>query len=513
MLRRLDGEGPLHYQVYKALRAEILAGNPPTGARMPSTRMLAAENGISRMTIQIAYEQLVAEGYVIGRHGSGTYVADHATGPSVLVAAPRATPTAVARGAPSITATPQAPSAAPATTRASTSPRLSKLGRRVLEDVTPLLSSRGHGRPRPRYDFRHGLPGLDDFPRAQWRRHLGRQARRTEVVAYDYPPAQGALRLREAIASYLRRSRGLHCTPQQLVIVNGSQQALDLAARVLLDPGAVVVVEEPGYEGARSAFRLIGARTLPVPVDESGMDITRAPAGARRARVAYTTPSHQYPLGAVMSLARRRALLEWAARIDAYVLEDDYDGEFRFGGRPVAPLKVLDESERVLFVGTFSKVMFPALRLGYLVLPPDLVLPFARTKALTDGGTSLLEQEALAAFITSGGFERHVRRARARHAVRRAALLEAIARDLGDRVDVVGTNAGLHVFLRLRGWSPARALALARRAGAAGVGVYPATPYYMAAPREAGLVLGYGGLEPAEIRAGIRTLRAVIDDA
>ncbi len=495
---RLDGEGPLHYQVYKALRSDILAGHPPTGGRMPSTRALATDSRISRMTIQLAYEQLTAEGYVVGRHGSGTFVADHPAG---------ASPSVMRVDALGTDATPIAPCAV--RSRAEP-PRLSRLGRRVLDDVTPLLSSRGHGRARPRYDFRHGLPGMTDFPRARWRRHLARAARRSDVTALDYPPAQGSVALREAIAAYLRRSRGLHCTAEHLVVVNGSQQGLDVAARLLLEPGATALVEDPGYEGARSAFQLAGARTIPVPVDESGLDLSRAPRGSRRARLAYVTPSHQYPLGGVLPLARRLALLDWAARADAYVIEDDYDGEFRFEGRPVAPLKVLDEGERVLFVGTFSKVMFPAVRLGYVVVPPALVRPFARLKALADGGTPTLEQDALAAFIASGGFERHLRRARVRHAERRGALLDALARELDDTVEVVGTNAGLHVYVRLRGWSVARANALAQRAYAAGVGVYPATAYWAESPREAGLVLGYGGLEPAEIRTGIAKLATVM---
>lgn len=494
---RLDGEGALHYQVYKALRAEILAGNPPRGGRLSSTRALALESRISRMTIQTAYEQLLAEGYIVGRHGSGTYVTGHADD--------RVAGLGPATGAPDDTRSPLGTS-----TRPQAAPRLSRLGRRIFDDVTPLLSSHGHTRPRPRYDFRHGLPDVRDFPRAQWRRHLARQARRNDVAAHDYPPAQGSLTLREAIAAYLRRSRGLRCAPEHLVIVNGSQQGLDVAARLLLDPGAAALVEDPGYEGARSAFQLAGARIIPVPVDENGMDLARAPAGARHARLAHVTPSHQYPLGGVMPLARRLALLGWAARHDAYIVEDDYDGEFRFEGHPVAPLKVLDEAERVLFVGTFSKVMFPALRLGYVVVPSALTRAFARIKALTDGGTPVLEQEALATFIAGGAFERHLRRARARHAARRAALLDAFARELGDRVEVVGTNAGLHVFLRLRGWSPARTTALARRAYTAGVGVYPATPYYATAPREGGLVLGYAGLEPAEIRAGVLVLADVL---
>ncbi len=495
-LLRLDGEGALHHQVYKALRAEILAGNPPRGGRLPSTRALAFESGISRMTIQTAYEQLLAEGYAVGRRGSGTYVAgrveDARTG-ARFAGEPHAAPTLA-----------RAPRDAPAT------PRLSRLGRRVFADVTPLLSSRGHGRPRPRYDFRHGLIDTRDFPRAAWRRELARQARRSDAAAYDYPAAQGSPALREAIAAYLRRSRGLHCAPEHLVIVNGSQQALDLTARLLLEAGATALIEDPGYEGARGAFQLAGARIVPVAVDEHGLDLAKVPARARRARVVYVTPSHQYPLGGVMPLARRLALLDWAARQDAYVVEDDYDGEFRFQGHPVAPLKVLDDAARVLFIGTFSKVMFPAIRLGYVVVPPPLVRAFARLKALSDGGTPVLEQEALAAFIAGGAFERHVRRARAQHAARRAALLAALDAETGGRAQVVGTNAGLHVFLRLRGWSSARVGALARRAYAEGVGVYPATPYYAVPPRDGGLVLGYAGLTPAEIRAGARVLRDLL---
>jgi GntR family transcriptional regulator/MocR family aminotransferase len=497
-LLRLDGEGALHYQVYKALRAEILSGNPPRGGRLPSTRALALESGISRMTIQTAYEQLLAEGYAVGRHGSGTYVAGPGEEPAPamrLDAETRALPKLGTRPAPTATAAP---------------PRLSRLGRRVFDDVTPLLSSRGHGRPRPRWDFRHGLIDMRDFPHAAWRRELARQARRREIAAHDYPPAQGSTALREAIAAYLRRSRGLRCSPEHLVIVNGSQQGLDVTARLLLDAGAAALIEDPGYEGARSAFQLVGARVYPVPVDEHGLDPARIPTAARRARLAYVTPSHQYPLGGVMPLARRQALLAWAARHDAYVVEDDYDGEFRFQGHPVAPLKVLDDAARVLFIGTFSKVMFPALRLGYVVVPPTLVRAFARVMARGDGGTPVLEQEALAAFIASGTFERHLRRARAQHAARRAALLAALRDEIGERAEVVGTNAGLHVLLRLRGWSPARVEALARRAYAASVGVYPATPYYAGTPREGSLVLGYAGLTPAEIRAGVRVLRDVL---
>lgn len=480
MLIHLDGNGPLHRQVYTALRERILSGEMAGGLRLASTREMAAEMGLSRTTVQLAYEQLLAEGYVEGRVGSGTYVAAdlHTERPAVVRTA-AAEPTAV---------------------------RLSAEGQRVVEVGRPLLSTRAARRPRPRWDFRHGLPSIADFPLRAWRRHLGRRSRDFTLEGADYAVAQGSPELREAIAGYLRRSRGVDATAEEIVIVGGSQQGLDLAARLLVDEGDAVLMEEPGYEGARSAFQVAGARLVPVPVDEEGLRLESAQANNRRARLVYTTPSHQYPLGAVMTLPRRLALLQWAERAGAYVIEDDYDGEYRLGGRPLAPLRALDRGGRVLYLGTFSKVMFPALRLGYLVLPPNLVEIFARAKSFADGGTAMLEQQTLADFISSGGFERHLRRTRARIRERRAVLLESVARHLGDRVEVVGADAGVHLLLRLHGWSIARGHDLARRAAVAGVGVYPATPYYLTPPRQAELVLGYGALNHAQIRLGIKRL-------
>jgi len=485
VLLQLDGNGPLHRQVYASLRDAILAGDLRTGARLPSTRELAAEMGLSRTTVQLAFEQLLAEGYVEGRVGSGTYVAPG------LEEARDSRPPADATDA----------------------SRLSSSGRRILEVARPLLSNRASGRPRPRWDFRHGLPSLADFPRRSWRRHLLRRARDFSLDACDYGAAQGSAELRDAIAGYLTRSRGVKCTAEEIVIVTGSQQGLDLTARLLVDEGDAVLMEEPGYEGARSAFTFAGARLLPVPVDEEGMRLDAEQMNARGVRLAYATPSHQYPLGWVMSLPRRLALLQWAERAGTYVVEDDYDGEYRLGGRPLAPLRALDRGGRVLYLGTFSKVMFPALRLGYLVVPPALVQPFARAKSLADGGTPMLEQQALADFIRSGSFERHLRRARARIRERRAVLIESVAKHLGDRVEVVGADAGAHVLLRLRGWSTARGHELARRAAGEGVGVYPATPYYLKPPRQAELVLGYGSLNHAQIRLGIKRLAGLMTRA
>jgi GntR family transcriptional regulator/MocR family aminotransferase len=477
-----DDDGPRYRQVYAALRRAILTGELAGGSKLPSTRALALSTRLSRITIQLAFEQLLAEGYVEARVGSGTYV---------LAGVEPTAPVQLAER--------------PAAPRP---PRLSALARR-LAGGTPLLSGRGHGRPRPRYDFRHGSPDLAALPRARWRRLLGRQTRRGERSAYDYGPAAGAPPLREAIAAYLRRARGLVCTAAQVVIVNGSQQGLDLCGRLLLDPGDAALIEEPGYEGARSAWRAAGARIVPLRVDDDGLDIARLPAGARP-RLAYVTPAHQFPTGAVLSLPRRLALLDWARRADALIVEDDYDGEFHFDGRPLAPLQALDRDARVLYLGTFSKVMFPALRLGYLVVPPQLARLFADAKALADGGTSALEQQALAQFIAGGSFERHLRRARQRHGARRAALLAAIAHHLGDRVRVSGANAGLHILLHLPRLPAAAGEALVRRAAQREVGVYSAAPYYARPPRHTVLVLGYSGLEPDEIGTGIELLAGLL---
>jgi GntR family transcriptional regulator/MocR family aminotransferase len=479
MFLHLDGDGPRYRQVYAALRAAILRGDLRAGARLPSTRELAQTLRLSRITVQLAFEQLIAEGYVEARVGSGTYVL----------------------GSPALDLA-QSP---PGGGRAAAPPRLSGLAKR-LTATTPLLSGRGHGRPRPRYDFRYGLPALRDVPQTRWRRLLGRQARRADVGAYDYGPAAGVPALRDAIAGYLRRARGVACDAAQVIIVNGSQQGVDLCARLLLDPGDRALLEEPGYEGARSALRAAGATVLPLPVDEDGCDVARLSAAARRARLAYVTPAHQFPTGAVLSLPRRLALLDWARRSGAVVVEDDYDGEFHDGGRPLAPLQALDRDGRVLYLGTFSKVMFPALRLGYLVLPPSLTRLFAHAKALADGGTSGLEQQALAQFIAGGSFERHVRRARTRNRERRVALIGAVQRHLGDRVRLAGSAAGLHLLMTTPRLSPAQGERLIRRAAQRGVGIYSALPYFQRQPRHAAFILGYAALSAADIDAGIEIL-------
>jgi GntR family transcriptional regulator/MocR family aminotransferase len=487
---KLDGSGSLYQQLYQSLRSAILAGQCTPGTRLPATRVLARELGVSRNTVLLAYDQLLAEGYAVGQAGSGTYVA--AALPDTMLA--------TAHTARQMVSFPPL-----------TMPRLSAYGRHVAENSPlPPPPLKSHAYP-VRYDFRYGLPAVEEFPHDIWRRLLARRARGASLRSLRYGPPEGYAPLRETIADYLRRARAVVCEPEQIVVVNGSQQALDLTTRVLLDAGDSVVIEEPHYQGARQVFLAAGARLYTAPVDAEGLDVTALPPAAAHTRLAYVTPSHQFPTGAIMSLARRLALLAWAERTDTYVLEDDYDSEYRYEGRPVEAVQGLDRSSRVIYVGTFSKVLFPALRLGYLVLPSALVQPFLAAKWLTDRHTSTLEQEMLTDFIREGHFERHLRRSRTYNAARRAALLDALATYLGDRVEVSGANAGMHLLVWLHGVMPERVEMLIEDAARAGVGFYSVAPYYLHPPPRAGLLLGYAAMTEDEIRAGIQRLATILD--
>jgi len=482
----LDGDGALHRQVYRALRGAILAERLAAGTRLASTRTLARDLGVSRNTVLQAYEQLVAEGYAAGREGSGTYVAE-------------ALPVARA-----------APAAAPAARAGATPPRLAAFGRRLAEGVPHRQATWSLPRERVACDFRYGEPAYADLPLATWARLLGRRARRLSVRRLAYQPPGGAPELREALAAYLARARGVACTPEQVVVTQGSQQAIDLSMRLLVDPGDTVVCEEPHYTGFTFCAAALGAKPAFVATDEQGL-CTDQLARIGAARLACVTPSHQFPAGGVLSLPRRLALLEWARRRSAYVLEDDYDGEFRFAGRPLECLQALDRHGRVLYVGTASKLLFPALRIGWLVAPPELA-PFVQdAKAVADTGTATLEQLAFADFVAEGHLERHVRRSRLRHAARRAALVDALDRELGARAEVLGANAGVHVLLRLAE-RPARDVRRLREAcRERGVGVYPAAPFYARPPARAELLLGYAALREPQIRTGVRRLREALD--
>lgn len=476
-----DAQAPARItrRICEAIKGQIASGRLGPGARLPSTRSLAAEWGVSRTTVTAAYEQLIAEGYLETRQGARARVAQ-GLGPQ-----------AAAPG-------PPAPAGAPH--------RLSAFGQR-LADFPPLppVSDRLVA------DFRYGDLAAADFPLLAWRKAVGAALlRRRQHLRYGDPC--GSPELRTALQGYLWRARGLRCEPDQIVVVNGSQQGLDLCARLLLDPRDRVVMEDPGYNLARHAFSAAGAEVIPVAVDREGMrtgELTSA-------RLAYVTPSHQFPLGSVMSAGRRRDLLAWAQRTGAYVVEDDYDGEYRFDIAPIPPLQALDGAGRVIYLGTVSKTLSPTLRLGYLVVPAALTAVFAKAKRLADRHTPGLEQEALAALIESGAYERHVRRVRRRNGERRAALLAALTAVLGDAVTVVGADAGLHVVVWLNRVPRSREHALVARAHAAGLGVYPVTPLYAPAPAAAppdtaGLVMGYASLDERAVERGVRILGEVLE--
>jgi GntR family transcriptional regulator/MocR family aminotransferase len=356
-------------------------------------------------------------------------------------------------------------------------------------------------------DFRYGDLSGADFPVLAWRRALNKASlRRTARLRYGDP--QGAATLRTALQGYLWRARGITCTPDQIVIVNGSQQGLDLCARLLLDPGDPVVIENPGYLLARQAFAAAGGVALPIAVDGDGLRTDALPS----ARLAYVTPSHQFPLGSVLSATRRRALVAWAARAGACIIEDDYDGEYRHDIAPIPPLQTV-AADAVIYVGTVSKTLSPTLRLGYLVVPTSLCRAFSEAKRLTDRHTPLLEQDALTELLESGAYERHVRSIRRKNTERRAVLLRALTNYLGTAVTIAGADTGLHVVAWINGVAADREPAIIEAARAAGVGLYPVSPLYDATeprPAAAGFILGYAGLDAHALRRGVAVLATAL---
>jgi GntR family transcriptional regulator / MocR family aminotransferase len=486
-VRRSRAELP-GVQLYRGIRAAILNGTLAPQSRLPSTRDLARSEGIARNTALRVYEQLFDDGFLVRHRGAGNYVAAHL-------------PEQVAV---------QRPPAPGAATPPLHPPRLSRRGQRLaplaLVSWAPVL-------PKVAVDFRYGPTAFADESLQVWRQYLARAVRETTAAQLDYGAPAGLPELRAAIAEYLTRARAVSCHPEQIIVVHGSQQALALAGEVLLDPGDRALIEEPGYPGAALSFLAAGATLIPGRVGPEGLDVRMLGKSIQRVRLAYVTPSHQFPTGVIMPLAERQALLAWAERTGAWIFEDDYDSEFRFGVPPVESLQGLDPA-RVVYAGTFSKVLFPSLRLGYLAVPPALVAPFHAAKALADTGTGGLEQRTLASFIRDGHFDRHVRRCRARNAERRTALVEALHERVAERVEVLGANAGLHVMLRLRDVPLEREAELIASAERASVRVYSPVLFYQA-PRhrpEAELMLGYASLDPDQIRSGIARLSRVLRD-
>lgn len=470
----------LNKRLYDSLREQIGSGFYAAGEMLPSTRTLAAEWGIARATVVAAYDQLLAEGYIESRPGARARVL------SGLKQAP-------IQGAPAFNAAP---------------PALSAFGERVaaLAYQAPVPHSRLVA------DFRYGDVSSADFPALAWKQAITKAAlQKSARLRYSDPC--GLPELRSALQAYLWRARGVSCDVEQVIVVNGSQQGLDLCARLLLDPGDRVLIENPCYNLAWHVFAAAGARPVALPVDEDGIRTD----GLRPARLAYVTPSHQFPLGSVLSVGRRMELLAWARANGGFVIEDDYDGEYRYDIRPVPPLHAMDSGANTIYIGTVSKTLSPTLRLGYLIVPPALCPALTMLKRLSDRHAPAMEQQALASLIEEGAYERHVRRMRRRNAERRAALLDALRRRLSGRVTPIGTEAGLHIVTWMNTVPHEAEADFVATAHRAGLGIYPVGPLYepgpeSARPPHAGLVLGYAALTADEIERGIELLARVLED-
>ncbi len=472
-----DAAAPNYRWLSGTLRAAILEGRLAPGSRLPSTRDLAREYGLSRGTIVSAFQELGAQGYVSGRIGSGTYV--NTVLPDELLHVGRR------------------PALQPS---AKSKPKrtLSAFAARV-RPFPPL--DQGPARP-----FRSNVQALDLFPATLWAQVAGRRLRRASVQLLRDGEPLGYTPLREALAEYLTAARGVRCTPRQICIVAGTQEALDLVARITLDPGDHACVECPGYVGAMRSFAALGTRITSLAVDAEG---ARLPHPRLRARLAYLTPAHQFPLGISMSLARRLAWLDWARRAEALIFEDDYDSEFRFTGRPFPALQGIDRHGVVLYAGSFSKVLFPSLRIGYLVVPDDLVDVVEAAKSVASRHVSLPEQAVLCDFIREGHFGRHVRRMREVYGERRAALLDAARQHLAGLLEIAGLDAGLQTAGWLRNGMDAQSAS--RAAAERGVEVTPLDRYAHGQPIPHGLHLGFAAFDGDEIRRGVSLLAAALE--
>ncbi|MGR3994249.1 MocR-like pyridoxine biosynthesis transcription factor PdxR [Pseudomonas sp. 1121_17] len=488
----LDRGRGLSLQLYQALRARVLDGRLSSGTRLPASRDLAKVLALSRNSVMRAYDQLYAEGYIETRVGDGTYV-------SRLPKLSTEVSTGLYPGL---------------------STGLSTIVHKSTEDLSsnasssvPLDRLKNHHLPMPRNGppraFRVGVPAFDLFPFDVWAKLHAGFWRNPDPARLGYGDPAGELQLRELIAAYLRQSRGISCTAGQIVITSGAQQAITLCAQLLVQPGQAVAVENPGYRAAGHAFAIAGGQVKGVPVDAEGLDCARLEQ-LLDCRVAYVTPAHQYPTGVTMSLARRLQLLAWAERSDGWIIEDDYDGEYRYSGAPLAPLAALDQQGRVLYVGTFGKIAFPALRLGYLVLPQSLVEPFSQARALAVRHSEVGTQSVMAQFMALGHFQRHIRR------MRRAALSRRDVLKAGWPTTVAGLGtmpevaAGLHVMVPVDNF--AREQELVVLAEAAGVEVNPLSGYWLADSDEpvdnrAGLVLGFAAVPEAQIADAVMRLR------
>lgn len=472
---------PLHQQLYEELRQAVLRGRLLPGRRIPSTRQLAKSLKISRTTVSQSYDQLLSEGYIETVVGSGTFVCTQLPD-DLLLSKPIETAGKITR--PPV--------------------KLSQYGEYLFEAENVPRIAEADGM----ISFRYGRPAFDLFPIQLWRRLLSRYCC-SNLQWLDYSiDILGYKPLREAISRYLSRARAVNCEPDQVLIVNGTQQALDLIMRLLIEPNDVIALEDPGYLSARFIFQTWGAELLPVAVDESGLvvqDLTKH--SNQQIRLVYVTPSHQFPTGAILSLSRRLQLLSWAQQTGVLIIEDDYDSEYRYGDRPIPALQGLDRSDSVLYIGTFSKVLFPSLRIGYLVLPKSLASVFARAKWLSDRHLPLLEQQVLTDFIEEGHLERHIRKMRAVYDKRRQILVKALKTHFGERATILGEKAGIHLMVRLH--TPLSDEQMIQCAAQVGVGILSAAPHYLKPHPKGEFIFGYGELTEQQLEEGIRLLAQI----
>lgn len=476
---------PLHRQIYEAIRLGILSGEYEPRMRLPASRRLAQKLGVARMTVVNAYEQLLAEGYLEGRIGAGTFVAAHL------------------------------PEEFLQTLQNNQAKQIKNSRRKIkLSDYGDKLTESGYAvwrsqRPTKLAPFQHGVPAIDKFPFEVWNKIWQNRQKHPLPEMFGYGEPAGFAPLRESVAAHLQAARGVKCAAEQIIITSGTQQAVDLIARVLLARGDEIWMEEPCYLGARDIFAANGAKISHVAVDAEGFDVSKAREQNDAARLVYVTPSHQFPLGVTMSFARRLNLLEWAGENNAWILEDDYDSEYRYAGRPLPSLQGLDRDGRVIYLGTFSKTIFPALRLGCLVVPRDLIKVFCAARALSDVHSPTINQVVLSDFISEGHFARHLRRMRTLYETRQNFLIKAVKNHLGGFVEAARTDAGMHVI----GWLPetVKDEEISRQAGQIGLNVAPLSNYCSRDFGRGGLMLGYTAFDEEQIERGVKKLARILD--
>ncbi|MBB3260312.1 GntR family transcriptional regulator/MocR family aminotransferase [Paraburkholderia bannensis] len=533
-LERGSGQ-PVYRQLHRLLQQAILSRELPAGAKVPSSRLLAAELGIARNTVTQVYEQLVLEGYVTSATGRGTFVAD--TSPDEIVGAAEIgsiglvkTPTktgsitGLSRSVATNSQSMAALAVSPPPSGVSDEPWLQQAGQhqpwqgaQLHRPAARALSTRGARliagagvSKRQGGAFMPGVPDVSRFPARIWTRLHNKYWRTLRPDLLTYAPGGGLALLRHVLADYLRTSRSVRCSPEQIIITTGIHQSVDLAVRLLSDPGDTIWTEDPCYWGVRSVLHVSGLKPRPIAVDSEGINPSVADFAAPPPKLILVTPSHQYPLGMVMSLARRRTLLEYARQHQCWIIEDDYDSEFRYGSRPLASLQGLDTAGQVIYVGSFGKTLFPGLRVGYLVAPESLAESFATASAELYREGQLLQQAVLAEFIAEGHFTSHIRKMRALYGQRRQAVLDVAARRYGDALPAMGGDAGLHVVMQLPEGSDDRAVAEA--ALARNIVVRPLSGYYSERERAAsGLLIGYGCVPDEEIVPAFESLSEAID--